>query len=418
MRPADRRGSPDGRGRSILHVDLDAFFVAVERVRDPRLRGRPVVVGSSPARRGVVAAASYEARACGIHSAMPMARALRLCPGLVRVSGSHALYSRASRAVFEILGGFTPLMEKVSIDEAYLDLTGTGLLFGRAVDAAEKLRREVRGRLGLDVTVGVSRNRLVSKVASGFAKPRGLFDVQPGQEARFLAPLPVQALPGVGPVTTRRLVDFNIERLGTLAGTEAWFLERVFGVHGAALQARARGEDDTPVRPSWERPEARSVGHEETFVRDTADPGFLAARLQVLLESAARRLRAKGLVARKVTVKLRHADFVTLTRDATLPAASDHDVELLEPALELLGRMATRRTLVRLLGVRLGDLRRGFWQGSLFDSRRRRERRLIDTLDRLRGRYGDGSVRTGETVRFGCGPAAPPRRGASGFRVG
>ena len=388
---ADRRRP----GRPVLHVDLDAFFVAVERVRDPRLRGRPVVVGGAPGERGVVAAASYEAREYGIRSAMPMAQALRLCPDLIRVPGSRALYARASRAVFAILEQYSPVVEPVSIDEGYLDLGGTERLFGRAVDAAERLRREVRERLRLDLTVGVARNRLVSKVASAFAKPCGLFEVRPGQEPRFLAPLPVTALPGVGPVTGRRLQDLRIERLGILAATEPWFLEEVFGAGGAVLQARARGEDDTPVCPAGEGPEARSLGHEETFACDTDDHGFLRARLQALLEAAARRLRARGLLARKVAVRVRYADFVTRSRECTLPEATDHDLELLEPACELLDRMAARRTLVRLLGVRLGGLRRGWWQASLLAPERARERGLLSTLDRLRERYGLAAVRSG-----------------------
>ncbi len=391
------------RDRSVLHVDLDAFFVAVERVRDPSLVGRPVVVGGSPEQRGVVAAASYEARAYGIHSAMPMAQALRLCPDLVRVRGGHDLYGRASRAVFSLLGAYTPVVEKVSVDEAYLDLSGTGLLFPRAVDAAERMRREVRERLRLDLTIGVSRNRLVSKVASAFAKPQGLFEVRPGQEARFLAPLPVKTLPGIGPVTTQRLLDFRIPRLGTLAATERWFLEEVFGSYGPAMQQRARGEDDTPVRPPWEQHEAKSIGHEETFPRDVEDHGFLRAKLQELLTGAARRLRAQGLLARKLTVRLRYADFVTEGRDATLPVATDHDGELLAPALDLLHRMATRRTLVRLLGVRLGGLSRGYWQGSLLDEGRARERRLVAALDGIRDRHGSSAVRVGETVWLGSG---------------
>ncbi len=384
--------------RAVLHVDLDAFFVAVERVLDPRLCGRPVVVGASPSRRGVVAAASYEARAFGIHSAMPMAQALRLCPNLVRVSGTHGAYGRASRAVFDVLGNYTPVIEKVSVDEAYLDLTGTEHLFGRAVDAADRMRREVRERLRLDLTIGASRNRLVSKVASAFAKPMGLFDVQPGQEARFLAPLPVKALPGIGPVTTRRLHDLNIPRLGVLADTEGWFLEEIFGNYSKPMQRRARGEDDTPVSPPWERHEAKTIGHEETFAADTDDHAFLRAKLRAQLESTTRRLREKGLLARKLTVKLRYADFVTESRDATLPVATDHDIELLQPALELLHRMATRRTLVRLLGVRLGGLVQGYWQGGLFDPRARRSRRLVSVLDRVRAKYGVQAVRAGETV--------------------
>ncbi len=390
------------RERAVLHVDLDAFFVAVERVLDPRLNGRPVVVGGPPETRGVVAAASYEARAFGVHSAMPMAQALRLCPGLVRVDGRHDLYSRASRAVFGLIGGYTPVVEKVSVDEAYLDLTGTHLVHGRAVDAAERMRREIRDRLRLDVTIGVAHNRLVSKVASGFAKPRGLFDVQAGQAPRFFAPLPVQALPGIGPVTTARLRDFHIDLLGALARTETWFLERVFGVHGPAMQVRARGEDDTPVCPPWERPQAKSVGHERTFARDTDDLKVLRGRLQELLEEATARLREEGLLARTITVRVRYADFVTVSRDATLPQPSDHDQEWAPLARDLLGRMVTRRTLVRLVGVRFGGLTRGFWQASLFAQERAEQRRRLDVLDRLRARYGERTLRAGERLWAGA----------------
>ncbi len=391
------------RLRSVLHADLDAFFVAVECVLNPRLKGRPVVVGGAPEKRGVVAAASYEARSFGIHSAMPMAQAFRLCPDLVRVSGSHAMYSRASRAVFEILGNFTPIVEKVSVDEAYLDMTGTNLVVGRTLDAAEKMRREVRERLRLDLTIGSSQNRLVSKVASAFAKPQGLFDVRPGQEARFLAPLPVKTLPGVGPVTEEKLLGFNLPTLGSLANTETCFLKERFGSYGASLRRRARGEDETPVLPPWERPQEKSIGHEETFPEDTGDDDFLHAKLQALLSAATRRLRKRALLARKVTIRLRWADFVTVSRDFTLPLATDHDGELLKPALELLHRMQTRRTLVRLLGVRLSGLCRGFWQGSLHEVQGSPGRSLVQALDSIRDRYGDSSVQTGEEVRL------PPR---------
>lgn len=395
----DVDGKP--RERSVLHVDLDAFFVAVERVVNPKLRGRPVVVGGPPDQRGVVAAASYEARIHGIHSAMPMAQALRLCSDLVRVSGHHQLYGRASEAVFKILRQHTPIVEQVSIDEGYLDVTGTESLFGRSLDVAERIRREVRERLRLDVTVGVAHNRLVSKVASEFAKPCGLFEVQSGRAAEFLAPLPVKTLPGIGPVTNKRLLDLNIERLGSLAKTDSWFLEQVFGSYGPAMRLRAEGKDDTPVCPPWEKAASKSIGHEQTFSRDTEDHGFLRAKLQELLESAARRMRAQGFLARKASVKLRYSDFITETRDVTLPQPTDHDVELLRPCQELLHRMATRRTLVRLLGVRLSGLQRGFWQASFWDQARTRERRLVGALDELRKKYGVHAIRTGETANLG-----------------
>ncbi|MBT3340408.1 MAG: DNA polymerase IV [Planctomycetes bacterium] len=390
------------RTRSIFHADLDAFFVSVERVLDPRLCGRPVVVGGPADGRGVVAAASYEARAFGVCSAMPMAQAMRRCPGLLRVSGSHSMYGRASRAVFDVLGQYTPILEKVSIDEAYLDLTGTGLLFGGAIDVADRMRREVRERLRLDLTIGVSQNRLVSKVASAFAKPYGLFDVALGQEATFLAPLDVRALPGIGPVTAHRLKDWNIEKLGALADTASWFLRETFGDHGPALQSRARGEDDTPVCPPWERNESKSIGHEETFATDVDDHAFLRAKLSALLSKAARRLRKKGLLARKVSVKLRYADFVTETRDCTLREPSDLDGDFLDPMQELLHHMASRRTLVRLLGVRLTGLVRGFRQTSLFDAEQdfKTESRsaIVSAMDDIRDKYGASVVQSGEAA--------------------
>jgi DNA polymerase-4 len=381
-------------------VDLDAFFVAVERVLDPRLCGRPVVVGGRPDQRGVVAAASYEARAHGVHSAMPMAQAFRLCPDLTRVSGSQAMYSRASRAVFKQLRDYTPMVEKVSVDEAYLDLSGTGILLGDAVDVADKIRTSLKERLRLDITIGLSRNRLVSKVASAFAKPQGLFEVRPGGEARFLAPLPVRVLPGVGPVTTRRLRDLHVEKLGSLARTESWFLEEVFGPLGPAMQRRARGEDDTPVRPPWEVRQARSMGHQETFAEDTDDPLFLRAKIQDLLAHASSRLRQKGLLAKTVSVQVRYADFVSATRDFSMSSTSDHDMEFLGPALHLLRGLTQRRTLVRLLGVRLSGLSRGYWQGRLFDERAVRSRRLVGAVDWVRAKYGFDAVRVGETVRL------------------
>ncbi|MCP4094024.1 MAG: DNA polymerase IV [Planctomycetes bacterium] len=387
------------RTRSILHVDLDAFFVSVERVLDPRLNGRPVVVGGPPEGRGVVAAASYEARQYGVHSAMPMGQALRLCPDLVRVGGSHGMYSRASKAVFDLIGGYTPLVEKVSVDEAYLDLSGTHHLFGNALDAADKMRREVKERLRLDLTVGASSNRLVSKVASGFAKPCGLFDVRPGQEPRFFSPLPIKVMPGIGPVTAKRLHDFHIDELGVLASTERWFLEEVFGSYGPSMQRRAHGVDETPVCPPWERPERKSLGHERTFAEDTDDLKVLRGRLQRLLEQSCAQLRSEGLLARTLSVKLRYADFVTETRDLTLPQPSDHDLEWWEVAEQQLERMLKkRRTLVRLLGVRFSGMERGFWQGGLFEQERVVQRGRIAVLDKIRSKYGEKAVQSGDRL--------------------
>ncbi len=383
---------------SVLHVDLDAFFVSVERVLNPRLCGRPVVVGGAAATRGVVAAASYEARQYGIHSAMPMAQAMRLCPHLIRVPGQHKMYARASKAVFDLLGGYTPVLEKVSVDEAYLDLRGTEHLFGRAVDAAERMRREVKERLRLDLTVGVSRNRLVSKVASGFAKPHGLFDVRPGQEPRFFAPLPVKVLPGIGPVTQKKLRDFHIDDLGTLATTESWFLQEVFGRYGPIMKRRARGEDATPVCPAWGKPVRKSIGQERTFAEDTHDAVVLRGRLQAMLEETCARLRREGWLARTMSLKVRYADFTTETRDVRLPHPSDHDLEWWQAACALLEKALRRRTLIRLLGVRFSGLQRGFWQGGLFEEERIAQRSRLTVLDRMREKYGAQAVCAGDRL--------------------
>ena len=384
---------------SILHVDLDAFFVSVERVLDSRLCGRPVVVGGPVEGRGVVAAASYEARQFGVHSAMPMGQAMRLCPDLVRVSATPGVYARASKAVFDLLGSYTPIVERVSVDEAYLDLGGTEHLFGRAIDAADHMRKEVKERLRLDLTVGVSRNRLVSKVASGFAKPHGLFDVCPGQEPRFFAPLPVKVLPGIGPVTQKRLRDFHIDKLGALADTDGRFLEDVFGRYGRSMQRRAKGEDHTPVCPPWEKAARKSLSQERTFAEDTDDLQVLRGRLQRMLEKCCGELREKGLLARTISIKVRYADFTTETRDATLPRPSDHDLEWWELAGSLLERvLKKRRTLVRLVGVRFSGLERGFWQGGLFEEERVVQRGRLAVMDRMRAKYGEKSVCTGDRL--------------------
>lgn len=386
--------------RAVLHADLDAFFVSVERIVNPRLNGRPVLVGGRPEQRGVVAAASYEAREFGVHSAMPTARALRLCPDAVLISGHHHLYHRASKAVFAVLGNYTPVIEAVGLDEGYLDLSGTERLFGRALDLADRLRHEVKERTGLAITVGASRNRLVSKVASKMAKPSGLFEVLPGQESRFLAPLSVQALPGIGPVTGNRLLDLNIERLGSLARTESWFLRDVFGPSGPSMRRRAEGLDETPVLSKAALRLPKSIGHAETFAADTFDHRFLRAKLHELLEHAAVRLRKKGMLARQITVQVRYADFAEEQRSCTLRNRTDLDGEFLSEARTLLKNMAARRNPVRLLGVRLSDLRRGFAQGSLFEPQRREERAYIAALDAVRERYGRKMVRTGAAIRF------------------
>jgi DNA polymerase-4 len=384
--------------RSVLHVDLDTFFVSVERVLNPNLCGKPVVVGGSAQQRGVVAAASYEARQYGVHSAMPMAQAKRLCPDLTRVRGSHKMYSRASRAVFALLGGYTPVIEKVSIDEAYLDLSGTHHLFGDALDAADEMRRRVKEELRLDLSVGISANRLVSKVASAHAKPFGLCDVVHGGEARFFSPMAVKKLPGIGLVTANKLRDFNIDYLGVLADTEKQLLEDVFGSHGAAMQRRARGECNVEVCPPWQRSAPKSIGHEQTFASDIDDMKLLRGHIQLLLEQACARVRSKSLAAKTLSLKVRFADFTTRTRDISLPQHSDNEQLWMQQAVVLLEKMLKRRSLVRLLGVRFTNFSANYFQSSLFDAEGAEQRARTAIADDLREKYKGSSFKSGASL--------------------
>jgi len=353
--------------RPILHVDLDAFFVSVERVLNPRLVGLPVVVGGSPDGRGVVAAASYEARAFGVRSAMPMARAVRLCPQLVRVRGSRDMYRRASKAVFAILGEYTDLIERMSIDEAYLDLSPSKLWATRPFDAAQRMQREVKHRLRLDLSVGVATSRLLAKVASGLAKPCGVLLVQAGQEARVLAPLPVRSLPGIGPVTARHLEAQGVRTLGELVRSEVDVL-RAAGVNRPKrLQARARGEDSSPVRPASAKGPPKSISHEETFARDRSDVAFLEDEIRRLMRACFERMQSYGLRARTVSIKLRNGDFSTRTRDFTLPDATHLEFELVRAALELFWREQSPYEAFRLVGVKLSGFEQGLWQPRLFN---------------------------------------------------
>jgi DNA polymerase IV len=352
--------------RVIFHVDLDAFFVAVERVLDPSLYGKPVVVGGSPEGRGVVAAASYEARAYGVRSAMPMSRAVRLCPHLLRVRGSRDAYRRASRAVFGLLREATPCIQKVSIDEAYLDLSDQELVHGRGLETAWNLQHEVKQRFRLDLSIGIASNCLVAKIASGASKPSGVLEVLPGHERAFLSSLPIRKLPGIGPATAERLHAMRIRSLGELVAAEPRLLEARLGRGVESLQARARGEDATPVRPAQPGSLPKSISHETTFPVDRSARNFLEQQLAELLAATTARVRKLDARARTVSVKLRFDDFTTQTRDRTLIRPGREDADFLPAATELLRAMHDGRRPIRLLGVKLAGLEAGTWQPDLF----------------------------------------------------
>jgi DNA polymerase IV len=337
----------------ILHVDMDAFFAAVEQRDDPALAGRPVAVGSSSG-RGVVAAASYEARASGVRSAMPMVRARRLCPDLLVVPPRFDRYHEVSDGLMAILRGVTPLVEPLSLDEAFLDVAGSVRLFGPPPEIAVRVRRQVREGLDLACSVGVGPTKSVAKLLSGLAKPDGLLHWPVATVVDRLRPLPIEVLWGAGPRTTERLRSFGIATVGQVADADPALLRRLVGdALGTQLHELARGVDPRPVVPEQS---ARSVSSETTFDHDVDDPVVLERRLIALATAVTRRLRGKGLTARTVTVKVRFADHRDLTRSHTLPRASDRTHDLVEVGRELLDGMRLGRDRVRLVGFRLSGL--------------------------------------------------------------
>ncbi len=414
--------------RTILHVDMDAFFVSVELLRRPELRGRPVVVGGDGA-RGVVAASSYEARAYGVVSAMPSVRARRLCPQAVFLAGDHAHYASVSARLMGGFRSYTPLVEPLSLDEAFLDVTGVRRLHGTGREIGDRIRAAVQADEGLSCSVGVAPSKFLAKLASKVAKPRaspggprpglGVKVVEPGQERAFLHPLPLQALWGVGPSTMAKLATFGARTIGDLAALDEAALTGAVGdAAGRHRHPLARAGDDRPVLPE-RRP--RSIGHEETFARDHhAHDGHhgLGRELVRLADSVAGRLRAQGLAGRTVTVKVRFRDFVTVTRSATLPVALDTGPAITRAARALLETVDPSPG-VRLLGVTVTGLRDGASRQLSFDGLvggddgiappSARWHDASRAVDRVRGRFGAGAI--GPAALAGPGGLGVKRRG-------
>jgi DNA polymerase-4 len=389
---------------SILHVDMDAFFVSVELLERPELRGQPVVVGGRPDQRGVVSAASYEARKFGIHSAMPLRTAARLCPHAIFLDGHHRKYSEWSDRVATILAKFSPIVEMVSIDEAYLDLSGTERLHGPPLAATDKLLRTITRTTGLPCSGGLAATRLVAKVASDQAKPRGLVWVAPGSEARFLAPLSVRKIPGIGEVTERALRALGIETVGQLAEVSLEKLEKIFGQWGTALYRKARGGD------SYEfviDAEPKSISHNHTFGEDTDDSAALAAMLSHLSQKACKRLREAGLATRTLTLTVRYTGFDTYTRSKTFAEPIRLDADIFAVFQNLFRQHRDPKRKIRLLGVSLGALTHGAGQLDLLDAERRTKlEELTRAADHLRDRFGFDSVQFGGSLRpDGSGPS-------------
>jgi DNA polymerase IV len=350
-------------GRTILHVDLDAFYASVEVLDNPALRGKPVLVGGTGP-RGVVAAASYEARRFGCHSAMPMGRARRLCPQAVVLPPRFDVYEAKSKAVHEVFAAFTPVIEPIALDEAFLDVSGASRLLGTGAEIGAAIRARILAEVGLTASVGVAANKLLAKLASDDAKPDGMLVVEPGSELAFLHPHPVGRLWGVGPATLGRLERFGVETIGHLAALpEATLIDALGRAHGHQLHELACGNDERPVEPGRE---TKSIGQEETFPRDVADREALRREILRMAERVGTRLRDHGLAGRTVTLKVRFPDFRTITRSATLPEPFSVSAEITRLALGLLEKVDTAGG-IRLLGVTVSNLTMGVaQQESLF----------------------------------------------------
>lgn len=383
---------------SILHVDMDAFFVSVELLERPELRGKPVVVGGQRDQRGVVSAASYEARKFGIHSAMPLRTAARLCPDAIFLDGHHSRYGAWSDRIAAILARYSPTVEMVSIDEAYLDLAGSERLLGTPLAAAHRLRNEIWQRTELPCSIGIAATRLVAKVASEQAKPRGLLWIPPGSEAAFLATLPVRRIPGIGKVTEAALHGLGIQTVAQLAALPQEKLEEAFGLWGTALWRKARGHDSYEFLMDAE---PKSISNNQTFGEDTGDPRQLHATLSFLSQKATKRMRDAGLRARTLTLTIRYAGFETHTHARTLAEPTDLDSVTHATFRALFEQHWNRRRKVRLLGVSFTGFTAAAEpeQLSLLDAgRRERLERLARATDQLRDRFGFDTVQLGGSL--------------------
>jgi DNA polymerase-4 len=385
--------------RSILHVDMDAFYASIEQRDRPELRNRPVIVGGTPSGRGVVAAASYEAREFGVHSAMPASRAHRLCSHAVFVKPRMNVYAEVGRQVREILGRFTPLIEPLSLDEAFLDVSGCYKLHGSAEHIGRTIKRSIREELHLVASVGVAPNKFLAKIASDLEKPDGFTVVDPDRIQEFLDPLPIRRLWGVGKKAEARLAAFGIDTIGQLRQLPEQTLVETFGEKaGRHLAKLCRGEDDRPVVPDHE---AISISHETTFAQDLADREVLRAVLQQLTDQVARRLRRQRARAGTIQLKIRYADFQTYTRSLSLPSPTDSTRELWEGARSLFeDRLPDRPLEIRLLGMGVSHLQRGDRrQKLLFDnSSRERDRQLDEARDAIAEKFGSSSVRPASQI--------------------
>ena len=383
----------------IAHVDMDCFFVALERLKDPSLKDKPVAVGGDPEiGRSVVTSASYEARKFGVRSAMPMAVAIRRCPELVVVPTDFDLYNHYHFKVKEIFQSFSPMVEMTSIDEGYIDLSGTERLWGGPMETGERIRWAVKQMTQLDCTVGMARTKLTAKIASNEAKPNGLLWIPVETEAYFLAPLPVKVIPGVGATTATLLKSFGLEQVGQIAAAGELLMESTLGMTGRWLWYASMGKYESELLPEWER---KSISKETTFRTDTTDPQYITAVLHMLTEKVCRRLRKEQKAARTVSVKLRYEDFDTIDRSRTLSQPESRDPSLFSVAKELMFSAITRRVGIRLIGVGLSNLIGSGRQTNLFDEGEWiKGWHRLEAIDKARSRFGFNAVLAGEAIRL------------------
>ena len=390
--------------RTIFHLDMDAFFVSVEELSDPSLKGKPVVVGGQADQRGVVSAASYEARKFGVHSAMPLRRAYQLCPQAIFLDGHPSRYRDYSHKVHGVLQRFSPRVEMVSIDEAYLDMTGSQKLFGPPLEAGDRLHRAVQEETSLPCSIGIGASRLIAKICSGQAKPNGVLWIPPGTEADFLAPLDIRKVPGVGKVTEKSLRERGIHKVGQLADLDEGYLERTWGKAGLAMAGKSQGRDAGAwfEREIAAGEDPKSVSHETTFSKDTVDVHLLDSTLAKLAQLVGRRLREYGLYGHTVQIKLRYSDFSTYTRAQTLEEATQLDMVILEAARTLFRHNWKKSRPVRLLGVQVSTLQLTEGQLDLLEGgRKQRWSQALEAVDDLRDRFGETAVGLAAALKHG-----------------
>lgn len=382
--------------RTIFHLDLDAFFVEVERILDPSLKGKPVIVGANPEYgRGVVSTCSYEAREYGLHSAMPIRQAYRLCPHGIYVHGSHGEYSRYSRAVKHILEKYAPMIEQAGIDEFYMDFTGCRNVYGSLFMFASKIQKEIWDKLSLPCSIGIGSNKTIAKIGSDCMKPKGVTYIMPGMEKEFLAPMPVETIPGVGKVTLQELHSKGIYRIGDITKLSEEYFLFAFGKHGGGLWKKANGGGSEYLNPPQER---KSISKERTYGKDINDRAEIESTLFKLTGQVCQLIRDKNWQAATVSIKLRYSDFITLTRAKTIKPTDDEKI-IFNTAVALLRKGDTRRVSARLVGIHLTKFNEFSEQEILFEDKDTIRKKMLRAVTKVRDKYGYSVVQFGRTEK-------------------